>query len=54
MNQKTKQYALFILGTLLCASNVIPVLTPFAPALTGIGGMLLGWSGLRRPGDVAP
>lgn len=54
MTPNAKKYAMFIVGTLLCASNVVPVLAPFAPALTGIGGMLIGWSGLRRPGDTAP
>jgi hypothetical protein len=53
MSSKAAKYALFAAGSAIAALALIPDLAAYAPALTGIGGVLVGWSGLKRPGDQA-
>lgn len=53
MSSKLQKYALFAAGTAIAALAAIPDLSAYAPALTGVGGLLIGWSGLKRPGDKA-
>ncbi len=53
MSSQAAKYALFAVGSAICALALVPDLASYAPALTGIGGVLIGWSGLRRPGDEA-
>lgn len=53
MSSKVAKIALFAAGSGIAALALVPDLAPYAAALTGIGGVLVGWSGLKRPGDSA-
>jgi hypothetical protein len=52
-NQHIK-IAIFLAGTLLVAAATVPAFAAAAAYLAPLGTLLLGWSGLQRPGDVSP
>ena len=55
MEPKYLKGLMFVLGTALTGAAMVPAFAPASVYLVGIGGLLVGWSGLRRPGDkVAP
>lgn len=53
MNPTTIKTLAFLGGSLLVAAATVPQLAPYAAFFTGIGGTLIGWSGLKRPGDAS-
>ena len=53
MNPTVIKTVAFLLGSTLVAAATLPQLAPYAAFCTGIGGTLVGWSGLKRPGDAS-
>lgn len=52
MSATTKKRALLLAGVVLAALTRLPKLAPFVPYIAEVSGLLVGWSGLKRPGDT--
>jgi hypothetical protein len=52
MSDATLKYVLSVVGVVLTGLSFVPQLTPYAPALTFVGGALGGGAWIPRPGDA--